>query len=460
MQSLSSQIAEAYVQLVPPIDEGLLIFKLHEKIKNGAIDANFSAQDIQRILEEMHRDAMGSGSIPNRERILKNLLAYFIERPAELKSRYTLTDYARKFILLVEHKIHYPFRKFPLRESFKKYADFSADEINHINQFESWFNQGFQATTRENILDHLEELKMQVQQSVQSLNKLLYSGEETAQKIVADFSEIFIDLGDKADEIRDTLRLGNTLQQQIDLVVSKFYDIITALPHPVSPEETALFNEHQYGYSRAAEIRQEILEFFEVIDSKLAQLRERIGFATTKLNELQHLFRYRSQYKVNLKRLLEYALSEASIEKGMLVLPADFPVKGIVEERFKLTVMPDLEREGYDQNLVIDIPLDTAYHQSEQKQVEHELARQERIAILVGHYLEKLKDQRKLDFTDEFYAIIDREEDEEIALQVGYELLQFAHEHVNYIIDISPKIKEHLTKRPIKTWSIELKAKG
>ncbi|MFP5439033.1 MAG: hypothetical protein ACLGH8_14725 [Bacteroidia bacterium] len=460
MQSLSSQIAEAYVQLVPPIDEGLLIFKLHEKIKNGTIDANFSAQDIQRILEEMHKDAMGSGSVPNRERILKNLLAYFIERPAELKSRYTLTDYARKFILLVEHKIHYPFRKFPLRESFKKYADFSADEINHINQFESWFNQGFQATTRENILDHLEELKMQVQQSVQSLNKLLYSGEETAQKIVADFSEIFIDLGDKADEIRDTLRLGNTLQQQIDLVVSKFYDTITAQPHPVSPEETTLFNEQQYGYSRGAEIRQEILEFFEVIDSKLAQLRERIRFATTKLNELQHLFRYRSQYKVNLKRLLEYALSEAAIEKGILVLPADFPIKGIVEERFKLTVMPDLEREGHDQNRVIDIPLDTAYHQSEQRQVEYELARQERIAILVGHYLEKLKDRRRLDFTDEFYAIIDQEEDEEIALQVGYELLQFTHGHAEYFIDISPKIKEHLNKKPIKTWSIELKAKS
>ena|GEM_PF-893571 len=459
MHTLSSQIAEIYPQLVPPMDEGMLIFKLHEKIKSGAIDANFSSQDLQRTLEELHKEILVTGTVPNKERLLKNLLAYFIERPPELKNRYTLTDYARKFILLVEHKINYPFRKFPLRDSFKRYTDFTAGEIDHINQFESWFNQGFQATTRENILDHLEELKMQVQQSVQSLNKLLYSGDETAQKIVTDFSVIFTDLGDKADEIRDTLRLGNTLQQQVDLVVSKFYDTTTALPHPVTPEEIAFFNECQYGYSRAAEIQQEIQDFFDIIDTKLAQLRERIQYATTKLNELQHLFRYKSQYKINIRRLLDYILSETRSEKGNLALPTDFSKKGIVEERFKLTVMPDLESKDIQQNLVIENPLDQDYHQAELRHIEHELTRQQRTAILVEDYLSRLQTEGKIEFTDEFYTIIEQEDDEEIALQVSYELIQFAHLSDEYQVDITPEIKDIFTNQPIKTWSITLKEK-
>lgn len=460
MHSLSSQISEIYHQLVPPIDEGMLIFKLHEKIKSGAIDANFSSQDLQRTLEELHREILVSGTLPNKERLLKNLLAYFIERPAEVKNRYTLTDYARKFILLVEHKINYPFRKFPLRDSFKRYTDFTADEINHINQFESWFNQGFQATTRENILDHLEELKMQVQQSVQNLNNLLYSADKTAQKIVTDFSIIFTDLGDKADEIKDTLRLGNTLQQQVDLVVLKFYETITALPHPVTPEEIALFSEYQYGYIRATEIQQEIQDFFDIIDAKLAQLRERIQYATTKLNELQHLFRYKSQFKINIRRLLEYMLSIAKSDKGNLVLPADFPQKGIPEERFKLTVMPDIEAKDIEQNLVIENPQDYDYHQAEIEHIEYELTRQQRTAILVENYLSRLQTDGKIEFTDEFYSIIEQENDEEIALQVSYELIQFAHLSDQYQVDITPLIKDIFINEPIKTWNITLKEKG
>jgi len=438
----------------------MLIFKLHEKIKSGAIDANFSSQDLQRTLEELQRDILVSGTIPNKERLLKNLLAYFIERPAEMKNRYTLTDYARKFILLVEHKINYPFRKFPLRDSFRRYTDFTAEEIDHINQFESWFNQGFQATTRENILDHLEELKMQVQQSVQSLNKLLYSGEGTAQKIVTDFSVIFTDLGDKADEIRDTLRLGNSLMQQVDLVVSKLYNATTALPHPVTPEEIALFAEHQYGYTRAAEIQQEIQDFFDIIDTKLAQLRERIQYATTKLNELQHLFQYKSQFKINIRRLLEYMLSEAKSEKGNLLLPSDFLPKGIPEERFKLVSMPDLTVEDSLQNLVIENPGDSAYHQVEMSHIEHELTRQQRTAILVEGYLSRLQTDGKIEFTDEFYNIIEQENDEEIALQVSYELLQFAHLSHDYEVSITPEIKDIFANHPIKTWSITLKEKA
>jgi len=460
LHSLSSQISEIYHQLVPPIDEGMLIFKLHEKIKSGAIDANFSSQDLQRTLEELHREILVSGTLPNKERLLKNLLAYFIERPAEVKNRYTLTDYARKFILLVEHKINYPFRKFPLRDSFKRYTDFTADEINHINQFESWFNQGFQATTRENILDHLEELKMQVQQSVQNLNNLLYSADKTAQKIVTDFSIIFTDLGDKADEIKDTLRLGNTLQQQVDLVVLKFYETITALPHPVTPEEIALFSEYQYGYIRATEIQQEIQDFFDIIDAKLAQLRERIQYATTKLNELQHLFRYKSQFKINIRRLLEYMLSIAKSDKGNLVLPADFPQKGIPEERFKLTVMPDIEAKDIEQNLVIENPQDYDYHQAEIEHIEYELTRQQRTAILVENYLSRLQTDGKIEFTDEFYSIIEQENDEEIALQVSYELIQFAHLSDQYQVDITPLIKDIFINEPIKTWNITLKEKG
>jgi hypothetical protein len=460
MQSLTSEIAELYQQLVPSREEGLMIFWLHEKIKCGEIDSNFSIKDIQRAIEETNQFNSTNSIIPNRERLLKNLLSYFIERPADQKNRYTLTEYARKFITLVDHKINNPFKKFPLRESFKLYANFSAQDIRHINQFESWFSQGFQATTRENIFDHLEGLKADVHASVQQLNRLLYSGETPVQQMVADFSVIFTDLGEKADEIRDTLRLGNTLQLEIELVVSAFYKQPQQSKHPSTADEIAQFEELHYAYIRASEIQQEIQSFFDIVDGKLGQLRERIQYASTKLTELQDIFRYQSHFKLNLKRLLEYVLSILNSEKGELTLPAHFPHKGLPEERFKLTVMPDLEREYVQRNAVIEIPEDEDYLRHELIRVEIELNRQQRTAILVEQYKERLKQEGALDFTREFYYILDNQQDEEVAIQVGYELIQFVHENPRFQVNIEPEISELYQTKPIITWMINLKSRS
>ncbi len=458
MQGLTFEIAELYHHLVPTRDEGLLIFRLHEKIKNGEIDGYFSTQDIQRAIEETNQ--FQPGNPPNRERLLKNLLTYFIEHPAEQKNRYMLTEYARKFILLLEHKINNPFRKFPLRESFKRYADFSAADIRHINQLESWFNQGFQATTRENIFDHLEELKADVNVSVQRLNKLLYSGEMTAQQMVSEFSVIFIDLGGKADEIRDTLRLGNSLQLEVELVVSAFYEQTQDFKHPSTEVELKEFDQLLQAYSRASVIAREIQAFFDVIDGKLGQLRERIQYASTKLNELQELFRYRSQFKINLKKLLAYTLTSAIPVKGELSLPARFPRRSLPVERFRLTAMPDLERDFADRNRVIETPEDPDYHRRELAKVEQDLARQQRTAVLLAQYKERLSQEGALDFTGEFYDILDKEQDEEVAIQVGYELIQYAHDSAQFMVDIMPEISELYQTKPIITWTINLKRRN
>lgn len=355
-QILTSQIAESYHQLIPSIEEGLLIISLYDKIKTGEIDLNFSNKDIQRTIEETAQYLPPNTNIPNKERLLKNLLTYFIERPVEQKNLYTLTEYARKFVLLLQHKLDSPYRQFPLRESFKRYTNFSAADIKQINQFESWFNQGFQATTRENVFDHLEELKNQVTEAISRLNKLLYTTDIDPIAVVSEFSVVFSDLAEKADEIRDTLRLGNNLQYEIDLVVSYFYEKTQEYGTPITEAEKAEFNELHYAFSRASDIKEEILSFFNIIDNKLGQLRERIQYASTKLNELQDYLRYQSQFRHNLRRLFEYIMEHSEVQKSELSFPENFSKKYIVQEKFRLSIMPDLDNNPSQSNLVIQIP--------------------------------------------------------------------------------------------------------
>jgi len=451
--NLTAAISELYEQLVPSREEGLLVFRLHEKIKNGEIDANFSTHDIQRAVDETAR--LNIGSAPNRERLLKNLLTFFIERPADQRNRYCLTEYARKFVLLIDHKINNPFRKFPLRESFKRYTDFSAQEIRQINQFESWYNQGFQATTRENIFDHLEELKADVKASVLELNKLLYSGEQPVLTMAGEFSRIFTDLGDKADEIRDTLRLGNSLLLEIEQVVLRFFQH-TQDKRPETPEEIATFNELIYAYTSSQDIQQEVKLFFDTVDVKLGQLREQIQFASNKLNELRDVFRFKSRFKINLKRLLEQIIIETSAEKADLVLPGWLPRRTLIEERFRLTAMPDFDRDYESRNMVMELPEDSEHRRLELGKVEAELGRQQRTAVLVAIYKERLMLEGALDFTTEFYRILEEEQDEEIAIQVAYELVQYTRDKHDLRLSILPEIQDICYTKPITTWTINL----
>jgi hypothetical protein len=454
VHNLTATIAEFYEQLVPSREEALLVFRLHEKIRSGEIDANFSTQDIQRSIDDTTRLSLGSA--PNRERLLKNLLTYFVERPADQRNRYCLTEYARKFILLIDHKINNPFRKFPLRESFQRYTDFSAQDMRQINQFESWFNQGFQATTRENIFDHLEELKADVKESILLLNKLLYSGEQPVLSMTAEFSRIFTDLGDKADEIRNTLRLGSSLLLEVEQVVAAFFRETQEAKRPASPEENKLFEDMTYAYNRSQEIQHEVKTFFDAVDDKLGQLREQIQFASNKLNELRDIFRFKSRFKINLKRLLEEVLNETLTEKGELSLPAWLMRRTLIEERFKLTVMPDLDREYEARNTVLDLPDDTDHRRLELIKVEAELVRQQRTAILVAIYKSRLNKEGALDFTGEFYRILEEEQDEEVAIQVAYELIQYVRDEPHLKLTILPEIQEIYQTKPITTWTINL----
>lgn len=456
-QILTSQIAESYHQLIPSIEEGLLIISLYDKIKTGEIDLNFSNKDIQRTIEETALYLPPNTNIPNKERLLKNLLTYFIERPVEQKNLYTLTEYARKFVLLLQHKLDSPYRQFPLRESFKRYTNFSAADIKHINQFESWFNQGFQATTRENVFDHLEELKNQVTQAISRLNKLLYSADIDPIAVVSEFSVVFSDLAEKADEIRDTLRLGNNLQYEIDLVVTYFYEKTQEYGNPITETEKAEFNELHYAFSRASDIKEEILSFFNIIDNKLGQLRERIQYASTKLNELQDYLRYQSQFRHNLRRLFEYIMEHSNVQKSELIFPEHFSKKYIVQEKFRLSIMPDFDNNPSQNNLIIQIPEDKEYHQSELILIEAELTRQQRTAILVDELKNTLENNEVVDLTKEFYDILEHENDEETAIQVVYEIVQYAHESKQFQLLIDRKVKKQYDNKPIITWTTNIK---
>lgn len=437
-----------YQQLLPSREEGMVVFRLQEKIRLEEINENFTYSDIKKVIQE---NAKVFGELDHHaEPIIKNLLHYFIERPSDQKTTYKLTEYAHKFIDLVYHKLDNPLRKFPLSESFKRYAAFQAEEIASIEEFESWFEQGFQATTRQNIIEHLEALKDDVDESISQLNKTLYEEEKNILTVVSDFTRVFEELNSKTDEIRDALRLGANLEREVQSVVSYFYDKIEG----ESDEE-----KRRSDYQKALSIQSETKSFFLIIDEKIGQLRGKIIYASRKLNDLQENFRYQTRFKRNIRRFLEFTIDESFFTKEGPSFKKNYPVKKIPGESFKFTVVPYFESFFPVKFSVNQTSLNPDYELGERQRIQKEISKQEKIQSLISYYKEKLVQEGKLDFTEHFYKIIDQENDLEIALNVGYDLLLFARYSPNYQLNIDRRISKHCLNKNLITWQTNIQSK-
>ncbi len=450
---------DSYELLVPPQEEGMVIYALSQKIERNEIDANFTYQDLQLAIVEV--SSLSPGRQPHTERILKDLLHYMIERPSDKRNRYKLTEYALNFIKLATNKLKNPYRNFPLRESFKQYGLFKPSDIKSIYHFQSWYEQGFNSTTRQTIIEHLEALKDDVDKSIRSLNDALYSPHSELLGTVHKFVVAFQSFGEKAEEIRDTLRLSVKLGSQIDVIVSTFYQTVEKCKHPQNEEEQRNYEKAEGEFLIASQIQKQVSDFFSVVDEKLAQLKDRILFSSTKLTELQDNFRYQTDFKINIKNFLVFLLSETKYSKDGLSLPHSFPKKSIPVGFARFVIVKYYEFFSPVKNRIITPARNQKYKSKEKAKIDLELLRQENTVKWVSKYKRKLIADRLLDFTPIFYEILREEKDVEIPLQVGFELFQFANSsNKKYEIKVDRSLLKEYKNESIVTWRMKILMKS
>ena len=455
MIQLLDEVQQNYKYLVPSETAITVLLVLNDRILNKEINRHFTHEDIIQAVESV--SSSQKSEIRHTEKVLKNLLENFIERPAKDDRAYKLTEYARKFIELILGKLVNPFRNFSLIDSFERYAIFNAEDINNIEQFESWFLQGFNSAYRQTIIDHLEALKDDTKKYIKSLNIILDSEEKNALEMANEFKNVFKNFGDKARDIQDALKIGNRLDIEIKRVCDFFYAELEKSDYPQNVDDRERLELLKNAWTRALSIQNEIRDFFEEIEEKLSQLREKIIFASNKLNDLQEHFQYQSKFRLNLKKLLAFTLKESKYSREGIILPENFHRKIIVFESFKLLNLPDIDSLFVKKNIIIPNHYNSDYYAKEKEKVYFELQQQEKVSKWVNRCIKSLQLNGKLDFTEYFYRILKLEEDDSIPIKVGFELFEFARFSSEYSISIDKVIVEKYSKEEIKIWQMNIK---
>lgn len=433
----------------------MVVYILDSRIKEGKIPKYFTYRDIQKCINENAKIEVGS--IPQTEKIFKNLLHFYIERPPNEELKFALTNYAKKFIDLIHKKLHSPLKHFPLKTTFQKYAEFKSQEIETIKDFELWYELQFHNNSKQTIIDHLEALKDVVNSSIGRLNDLLKKDSDDLLTITKKFTLIFDEIGQKSEEIKYTLRLGNALNIEIEKVVDFFYKEIADFKHPENDLEREQFEKLNEDYNKALYIKTEVIDFFSEVDYRLKQLMQKSLYANSQLTNLQNSFKNQSRIRLNLKKLLKFTLEQASnSNKHIISLPKSFPIKVIPIERFKFIEVPYYHTFGIHKNVIAPAHYNNEHANAEREKVEKDLFRQESAAKLLKEYKAILEQEKELNFTEHFYKILERENDSEIALSVGFDLFQFANSNPRYQIEITRDLPEVNPEQKILVWNMKI----
>ena len=226
---------------------------------------------------------------------------------------------------------------------------------------------------------------------------------------------------------------------------------------PRTNKDVEKFEKLNDDYKKALHIKTEVTDFFYDVDYRLKQLMDKSLYANNQLTNLQNSFRNQSRIRINLKKLLKFTLEQASYSnKHIITLPKSFPIKSIPIERFKFIEVPYYHTYGIQRNEILPAHYDNEYARSEREKVEKDLFRQESAAKLLREYKSILEEKKELNFTEHFYKILERENDSEIALSVGFDLFQFANSNPRYQIEITKDLPEAYSEQKILVWNMKI----
>ena len=175
----NEDLFDKYDQLIPAkFNGGLLVIELYQKIRSKALGRHFTSGDIKYILENIA--VREDGVVPQSEKVIKNLLHYFLRNVPGEPGKYYLTDHAESMVELMIRKLNNPYKDFQLKANFEKYFSIRINEIKTIDDMERRFGREFVSGHKRILNDHLETLEDKLEKSYESLNTILQSSEDSA----------------------------------------------------------------------------------------------------------------------------------------------------------------------------------------------------------------------------------------------------------------------------------------
>jgi hypothetical protein len=430
------RIHNIFTELFPSDFEFLVLYNVYINYPSAEMQY---AEIKQAIIDTSRLPFINTSRDRQTERTFKALLRCFFERVPSKFNHFILTPHAEKLVEIAVHRIHNPYLKFPLKDTFETYFSLPANADEDISILQTWFKFGFQNNARQVVIGHLDGLKLAVDDAVKALNGILEADNLSAMQMLERFSKNFQTLGDKARQITEAIKMKIDVHYRLRDIVERFRS--EALTQGADANDT---NDWHTRRHIAFEIRDEVYAFFEKVDKQLDVINMKMAFASNKITELQETLRTQSQYKISLKRMLVYLLENSKRDpQQWILLPGNFPAKGFVQEKFRFRSLRYYDLGFLKRAKPLKNEEDLDYEEQHRERFEHELRKQALIHEHCGRLQDELEKANHLQLDLHLFEIMKQDDGVEIGVQTGYEFIR--NLSPNSAIEIEEKLKSNET---------------
>lgn len=436
-EEIFESISINFEYLVPrDVETILLLLMLHSKIENQEIEDVFSQKDFKDTVDEVTVFLKRERGL-QKESISKRLSQHFyITQKIGEEYRYQLTIFAKEFSALLMNQVTPNYENLELIHTFKRTLPVQDDDVSSIEKFNYWYKHHYSAS-KKFILSHTDNLQQYVDKKVAELRTLLKPNAENPKELIAQFLVIFEQLGKQTDGVTKALHFKQDILDKIK-----------------NSEPT--FTEARTAWEQYDRIQNEVILFFDTIDSRVIHINDKIQQARTRLKSLYDNLRYKQQYKLKVEKLLLLLLRHSTIVDEKIVLPSNIEKKGIPYFKDKFMYPPLIDFGEYHK---IESPFyqeDEEFKRLSEEDKMKQLARSENTIKWMGNIRGEIEMGREVIFEQWLNKIIDKEQNLEVPIDVCFSLIDEYKNRDDVELEIERKLIMPLNSN-VALWKLKIK---
>jgi hypothetical protein len=424
--NLYNEIEKEYENLIPLKHEGLVLFHLYQKQKDGDIGKEFSEDEIIKSLREIRYDLKTYQKEQFNQKV-KYYQKYFLWRD-EKNRLYRFKPFTKKWCKLIENILEETFNPTQLQKEFL----FLSNTLNE-QTFEEWYNTVFDGYSQR-VETQINALYIQIDRLVVDFRR------QISKEHVYDLNAL--------KTIVDTLEDIRSKTEELNNAFSGAHDIQNKLLKSNIITEDALLNRQ----------RTHVLSFFQEVRSNLKIISKRIDSVKPRLNEyIRNINRH--DFYIRFKRFFNQLLEKSTLEKGKIRFSDNIPsipIRYIQQPRFIIV------KESFDgaslsrfKTAKSKIPVTNDIETENRFLLEKErIEIQKRINLYMLDLETRLKSYREVDFSAFFYEVLKKENGNiRICVKLAHKTMSKYHRDINtFGISISNEMVGISEYPMIKIW--------
>lgn len=442
-------LRDRYDLLVPRQEDGLIVLAIFQKVRAGTIERTFPERvivdTIKQVFVELGMASARGEETQKYDETLHRLLRHFLDKNLEEKT-YQLSSYAENFCDMLEREVHTAINPSQIQKTFNDLVLLLGLKLETMEDFRHWYHTQF-FKHKSDIGSQLRGLQAQIEDTIDQLNELVKNEQDNFREMLIGCEALLDRIKEQADKLSSAFSSKDDIKQLLD--------------------DATLAEEFEFR-----EMKREVRIYFKDIEARLINVSHTIDRIKPKINKLYNDFEKRD-FDRKIESFLLYMLKNSTSKFGRskklvgrtvheveVFLPKGMQPKEYYSDRSRLTGMDYMQLLEPPPIQVTDHSWDEADLKRQAELRRAQIARDKLVAQWCDQIIADGEKKKKINFSDYYYKVLQKENDYEAAVKIATETLREFSKKEGFEVTVSEEMMLDPKQPYTGIWKMQIKNTG